>query len=249
MAINKESNVYTVVFATIMVVVVGGILAFLSLSLKDKQEANGRVKKKIEILSALLTADEMSKVDRTNAEAKYDEFIKEGVLLTSAGVVVKEGVEGKEAAFGVDIKGEYKNKNIAVKDRQYPMFIAEKDGKTLYIIPVIGKGLWGPIWGNLCISEDMRTISGASFGHQGETPGLGAEISQGFFVDRWTKANEVITNETGEFVPFEIVKDGTGTNPNKIDGITGGTITSKGVEEMVNRCLVPYTVYFKTKKS
>jgi len=249
MAMNKESNVYTVIFATVMVVVVGGILAFLSLSLKDKQEANGRVKKKIEILSALLSADEMSKIDRTNAEAKYDEFIKEGVLLTSTGILVKEGIEGKEAAFGVNIKGEYKDKNIAIKDRQYPMFIAQKDGKTLYIIPVIGKGLWGPIWGNLCISEDMRTISGASFGHQGETPGLGAEISQGFFVDRWTKSNEVISDEAGDFSSFEIVKDGSGTKPNKIDGITGGTITSKGVEEMVNRCLVPYTVYFKTKKS
>lgn len=245
MAINKESNAYTIIFATVMVVVVGGILAFLSLSLKPMQEANGKIKKKMEILKALLTTQEYQTISRTNAEAKYAEYIKAEVVLDESGKIIEEG---KDAAFNVDIKTEFKDKTLPVSKRNYPMFIAEKEGKKLYIIPIIGKGLWGPIWGNICVSEDKRSISGASFGHQGETPGLGAEISQGFFIDRWTKGDEKISDENGEFQKFEVVKDGSGPNPTKIDGISGGTITSKGVEEMVNRCLVPYTVYFKNLK-
>jgi Na+-transporting NADH:ubiquinone oxidoreductase subunit C len=92
----------------------------------------------------------------------------------------------------------------------------------------------------------MATIKGASFGHQGETPGLGAEISTPFFVARWV--GEKISDQNGEFVKFEVVKDGTGANPQKVDGITGGTITSKGVEEMANRCLAVYAKYFKNTK-
>lgn len=242
MAINKESNSYTILFATLMVVVVGGILAFLSLSLKPMQEANGKIKKKMEILKALLSPQEFQSITRVNAEAKYDEYIKAEVVLSQNGKVLEEA---KSAAFNVDIKAEYKDKNLSVAKRKFPMFIAEKQGKKLYIIPIIGMGLWGPIWGNVCVSEDKRSIAGASFGHQGETPGLGAEISQGFFIDRWTKGEEKIADENGDYIPFEVVKDGSGPKPNKIDGISGGTITSKGVEEMVNRCLVPYTVYFQ----
>ncbi|MBU3658357.1 MAG: NADH:ubiquinone reductase (Na(+)-transporting) subunit C [Flavobacteriales bacterium] len=245
MAINKESNTYTILFATIMVVVVGGILAFLSLSLKPMQEANGKIKKKMEILKALLTTEEFQTISRSNADAKYADYIKAEIVLDQSGKVIQEG---KDAAFNVDIKSEYKDKNLPAVKRSFPMFIAEKNGKKLYVIPIIGKGLWGPIWGNVCIAEDKRSISGASFGHQGETPGLGAEISQGFFIDRWTKGDEKISDDNGDFTPFEVVKDGTGPNPTKIDGISGGTITSKGVEEMVNRCLVPYTIYFKSLK-
>jgi len=242
MAINKDSNSYTIIFATIMVIVVGGILAFLSLSLKPMQEANGKIKKKMEILKALLTTEEFQSISRLNAEAKYEEYIKAEIVLDEEGKVIQEG---KDVSFDVDIKSEYKDKNLAVSKRSYPMFIAEKEGEKLYVIPIIGRGLWGPIWGNVCVSEDKRSIAGASFGHQGETPGLGAEISQGFFIDRWTKGDEKISDENGDFLPFEVVKNGSGPYPTKIDGISGGTITSKGVEEMVNRCLVPYTVYFK----
>lgn len=242
MAINKESNSYTILFATLMVVIVGGILAFLSLSLKPMQETNGKIKKKMEILKALLSEKEFSTISRLNASAEYDKYVKQEVVLNEEGKLLSEG---KNVAFNVDIKKEYKDKNLPISKRQFPMFISEKQGKKLYIIPVVGQGLWGSIWGNICVSEDKRSIAGASFGHKGETPGLGAEISQGFFIDRWTKGDEKISDENGEFQKFEVVKDGSGPKPNKIDGISGGTITTKGVEEMVNRCLVPYTVYFQ----
>lgn len=249
MAMNKESNTYTIIFATIMVVVVGGLLAFLAISLKERQEANGEIKKKMEVLSALLSPEEMKKVSRENAEVEYAKYITSGVVLNAQGKVLVDGEKGKDAAFKANIQAEYKDKKIAAQDRNYPMFVAEKEGKKLYIIPVVGMGLWGPIWGNICVAEDKRSIAGASFGHKGETPGLGAEISLGFFIDRWVKGDEKISDEEGNYSAFEVVKDGSGIKPTKIDGISGGTITSKGVEEMINRCLIPYTVYFKSLKN
>lgn len=248
MGMDKEGNAYTIIFSTIMVVVVGGLLAFLAISLKERQDANGQIKKKMEVLSALLSSEEMKKITRENAEVEYEKYIVGGLVLNAAGKVLVDGEKGKEAAFQANIQAEYKDKNIDAKDRNYPMFVAEKKGKTLYIIPIVGMGLWGPIWGNICVAEDKRSIAGASFGHKGETPGLGAEIALGFFIDRWVKGDEKISDEEGNYSAFEVVKDGSGIKPTKIDGISGGTITSKGVEEMINRCLVPYTVHFKTSQ-
>lgn len=241
MALNKEANGYTFGFAIALVTVVGVILASLSMGLKDRQEKNGIVKKKIDILKAMLPQEEADKINRQNAEAEFDKYVN----LDDAMVLNNEGepVEGVDA-FDVDIKKEYKDKNLSEEDKNYPLFVAQKDGENLYVIPVVGKGLWGPIWGNICLDSDMRTILGASFGHQGETPGLGAEITQQFFIDRWI--GEKITDENGNFTAFEIVKDGSGANPKKVDGITGGTITSKGVEEMANRCLQVYASYFNS---
>lgn len=244
MAINKESNGFTIGFAVLLVVVVGTVLAMLSLGLKPQKDKNAEVKKQLEILSALLDLD-ANGIDRKNAKEEFSKYVdlKEAVVLDSEGNV-KEGAD----AFSVDIQAEYKDKNLKDKDKNYPMFIAMKDGKKQYIIPVVGKGLWGPIWGNICLDEDMSTIVGASFGHKGETPGLGAEIQQKFFIDRWI--GERISDDNGEFTKFEIVKDGSGSKmPQKVDGITGGTITSKGVEEMANRCLEVYAKYFKNLKN
>lgn len=243
MALNKESNGYTFGFAIVLVVVVGTVLAMLSMGLKEKQDQNGVVKKKMDILKAMLPKAEGDKINRANADGEFDKYIHldEAIVLGADGQVVTD-----VKAFDVDIQKEYKDKTIPANKRHYPVFIANKDGKKLFVMPIVGKGLWGPIWGNICLGEDMNTIVGASFGHKGETPGLGAEITQPFFVNRWI--SETIADENGDFTKFEIVKDGSGASPQKVDGITGGTITSKGVEEMANRCLSVYASYFKTLK-
>lgn len=253
MAINKESNGYTFAFAIILVVVVGSGLALLAKGLKPMQDKNQIVKKQMDILSAMMDLEEAG-ITRKNAQEEFKKYVnlENAVVLNYKGEVI-EGVydvDGKiipGGAFDVDIKKEYKDKKRKEEHRNYPLFVAEQDGKKRYIIPIVGKGLWGPIWGNLCLDEDMKTIIGASFGHQGETPGLGAEIKQSFFIDRWV--GEKIS-EDGEFQKFEIVKDGSGAKvESKIDGITGGTITSKGVEEMVNRCASVYVPYFDSLKN
>ena len=244
MALNKESNGYTFGFAIVLVVVVGSSLALLSMGLKDKQDQNQEVKKKIDILKAMLPVEEGDKINRSNADETFKKYIdaSDALILSAEGNVIGNGKD----AFKIDIQKDFKDKTIDPEDRKYPLFIGKKDGKTVYILPVVGKGLWGPIWGNISIGDDMNTIVGVSFGHKGETPGLGAEITQQFFIDRWL--NETITDENGDFGKFEIVKDGSGANPKKVDGITGGTITSKGVEEMTNRSLAVYSTYFKTLK-
>jgi Na+-transporting NADH:ubiquinone oxidoreductase subunit C len=244
MALNKESNGYTFGFAIVLVVVVGAILALLSMGLKDKQKQNEEVKKKMDILKAMLPVEEGDKISRKNAEETFSKYINEedALILSADGKVVGKGKD----AFKIDIQKDFKDKTIDKKDRKYPLYIGKREGKTVYIMPVVGKGLWGPIWGNISLGDDMNTIIGVSFGHKGETPGLGAEITQQFFKDRWI--NETIADENGNFGKFEIVKDGTGANPKKVDGITGGTITSKGVEEMANRSLAVYSTYFKTLK-
>ena len=254
MAMNRESNGYTFGFAIAMVVVVGTILSLLAIGLKPMRQANDVQKKQLEILSAFIDLDQAG-ISRKNVADKFNEFVnlEEAVVLNYKGEIIDgvydvKGNVVKGTAFDVDIQQEYKDKKRAGEHKNYPLFIATQEGKKLYVIPVIGKGLWGPIWGNICLGEDMNTIVGASFGHKGETPGLGAEITQKFFVNRWI--GEKVSNEEGEFTKFEIVKDGSGgAAEKKVDGITGGTITSKGVEEMANRCLQVYATYFQNLKN
>ncbi|MFT5859764.1 MAG: Na+-transporting NADH:ubiquinone oxidoreductase subunit C [Flavobacteriaceae bacterium] len=244
MAVNKDSNGYTFAFAISLVVVVGTLLAGIALWTKPFQDKNDEVKKKMNILKAMLPEKEADAVTRKNATEEFDKYVD----LNDAIVLDINGQLKDTPAFDVDIKKQYRDKTLSDEDRDYPLFIAEIDGRTAYIIPVVGNGLWGPIWGNICLDEDMRTIKGATFDHKGETPGLGAEIKQAFFVKGWL--GEAIVNDEGVVVKFEVVKDKSGAaNQEKVDGITGGTITSKGVEEMVNRGLKPYVAYFKSLKN
>ena len=216
MAINKESNGYTFGFAIAMVVVVGAVLALIAMATKPFKDTNDEVKKKMDIVKALLPKDESEKINRKNAEEEFAKYVNlENALVIDLNGKKKEGKE----AFDVDIRKENRDKTLSEEDKNYPLFIAEIEGKKAYIIPVVGKGLWGPIWGNVCLDEDMRTIKGATFDHKGETPGLGAEIKQAFFIKGWL--GEKVSNEDGEFEKFEVVKDKSGTKDKKIDGITG----------------------------
>lgn len=248
MAINKDSNGYTFGFAIVLVVVVGAILAGVAMATKPYQEKNEAVKKKMNIIKAILPKKEAEKVTRKNAPGLFDEMVNlDSALVLDINGNVREDIKG-DKILDIDIKKEYRDKTMKDEDKNFPLFIAvDRKGNKSYVIPVVGKGLWGPIWGNICLGEDMRTIKGATFDHKGETPGLGAEIKQGFFIDRWI--GEEITGEDGTPTKFEIVKDNTGKLSNgKVDGITGGTITSKGVEEMINRGMKPYIEYFKSLK-
>ena len=232
MAINKNSNSYTFGFAILMVIVVGSLLAVASQGLKTRQEKNATDKKMMSILSAI-------NIDATreNAQEMYNKYVIDSKIIS--------GKDLNAEAFNVDIKKEFRDKNISVSDRNYPLYICEKDGDKYYIIPVVGTGLWGPIWGFVALESDFKTIYGANFDHKSETPGLGAEIKYASYSDQYT--GETISDTTGSFQPIIVVKDGSGSGINsKVDGITGGTITSKGVEEMTTRTLEVYVNYFKS---
>ena len=232
MAIDKNSNSYTFGFAILMVIVVGSLLAVASQGLKTRQEKNATDKKMMSILSAI-------NIDATreNAQEMYNKYVIDSKIIS--------GKDLNAEAFNVDIKKEFRDKNLSVSDRNYPLYICEKDGDKYYIIPVVGTGLWGPIWGFVALESDFKTIYGANFDHKSETPGLGAEIKYASYSDQYT--GETISDTTGSFQPIIVVKDGSGSGINsKVDGITGGTITSKGVEEMTTRTLEVYANYFKS---
>ena len=236
MDVNKNS--YTFTFSAILVIVVAATLAFAAESLKPLQKENVRLEKMQNILASV-------KIEATpdDANAKFDQYIAEQVILDSKGNIIQP--EGR-TAFDIDVVKEYKT--IDEADRVYPLFIFEDAGKRKYIVPLAGKGLWGPIWGYIAFDGDMNTVYGSTFDHKTETPGLGAEINQPDFQDKFV--NKTIFDESGKFVSVEVVKGGTDVagDDHRVDGISGGTITSKGVGEMIERTLNIYVPYFEGNK-
>ena len=231
---NKENNGYIFGFATLLVVIVGTILAVLSIVLKPFQTENIENERKQNILKAI-----QIEVSRDEAGEKFKKYIQQEVVLNYKA----EQIGNK--AFDVDIQKEYKSISRA-EDRQYPLFICQKDGQEYYVIPLIGTGLWGAIWGFVALQKDANTIYGASFDHKSETPGLGAEITEFSFYNQFV--NKKMTNEKGVYTAIQVVKPGSVMlDQHKVDGITGGTLTSVGVEEMLNRTLRIYYQYFHKK--
>ena len=239
MQVNKDANGYTFVFSIILVIVVGVILSSLSLGLSDLKKANVEVKKKMNILSALGVES-----TRKDGIDKYKKFILDSYVISHDGSLQKD-LPIEKQAFSLDVQKQFRDKTIKLNERLYPIFEADKDGEKLFVLPVVGKGLWGPVWGFIALADDYETIVGTSFDHKGETPGLGAEISQSFFENRYN--GEKIAS-SGTFTPIKVVQNGSGYEDQKVDGITGGTITSKGVEKMVNETMEVYYKYFSKNK-
>lgn len=134
--------------------------------------------------------------------------------------------------------------NIDADKRQVPLYVAEVDQKTYYILPLRGKGLWGPIWGYVAVEGDGNTVYGATFGHKTETPGLGAEIATPFFQDKFPGKKLFSSNYDGIQV-----RKGDASGDQQVDGISGGTITSVGVQDMIQDCLKAYKPYLLKKNA
>lgn len=227
---NVNSNAYTYTFATVMVVLVAALLSGASLGLKSKQESNVKQEKMQSILASVGV-----QVDRSEAQSAYDDVIKQ-VLTIKGGNVVSED---RETGFNVDMAKAIKLSNM---EREAPLYVANKDGETFYIVPMRGKGLWGPVWGFVALESDGNTVIGATFDHKSETPGLGAEIATPMFTDQFPGKK---ISDAGEFKSISVVKAGTSSGDYAVDGISGGTITSNGVNDMMVDCLAPYAEYFK----
>jgi len=240
MAFNKEGNGYTVLFAAILVIVVGSGLAAMSVGLKPAQQANIEIKNKMDILGAINV--EASRKTASDLYAKH-------IVTVECLLLDENGNEKEGDVFAVNIQKEFKEEiggKLKAADMNYPLYVANVDGAKKFIIPMVGSGLWGPIWGYVAVNDDLETIYGATFFHKGETPGLGAEISTPIFQDQF--AEEKISTD-GIYTKMLMMKDASGkTQLHKVDGITGGTITSKGVEEMLDRTLQVYVDYFKKLK-
>src|SRR6056297_1051145 len=231
------SNTYIFVFSSIMVVVVAAILSIAAMTLQPLQKKNVEINKKENILTSI----------NIESTAKDAEDIFDKYIVESYGVDNKGDIKEGKDAFEVDMK---KEMNKPLEDRNLPVFISINDKEEKqYIFPVYGKGLWGPVWGYVSLEDNLSTVYGANFSHQGETPGLGAEISTEDFQNQFI--GKEIFNEQGEFVSVSVKKGGTANPQSKyeVDGISGGTITSEGVDEMLNDCLKSYIPYFENIKN
>lgn len=238
---KSYSNTYIFIFSTVMVIIVATLLTFVAESLRPYQEKNIEVEKKLDILRSVRLAAEVNTVDNKSqyVEEEYASNITKSLVIDMNGEV-KEGIE----AFTVNLKEELDKPQ---EERNLPIFIyMTPDGQEINIVPLQGKGLWGPIWGYISFRQDMSTIYGAIFAHAKETPGLGAEISEDFFQEQFL--GKKIFNEAGEFNSVMVLKGGTDPDdPHAVDAISGGTITSVALQEMIFDCLGNYETYFKNK--
>jgi len=235
MAMKQFTNRYIFTFATVMVAAVALILSTAALLLQPLQERNAEIEKKRNILASVGV-----EATEDTAEEKYEEFITGSFALNSDSEKVEDA-----NPFEVDVRKEQKK---PLDDQLFPVFIATLEGgENSYIIPLEGKGLWGPVYGYISLKEDMRTINGVTFDHKSETPGLGAEINESWFEDQFIGKKLF---EDGEFVSIMVQKGGAEEgDPHAVDAISGGTITSKGLEAMLYDCLVHYVEYMKNNSN
>lgn len=245
MAFNKENNSYTIVFAAIMVIVVGSVLAYLASALSGKIEENERFEKQQNILYAMGVNENKSEgsvnfVPTDRVETEFSKYITEQLVING------DQITNNDQAYLIDLK-----KQIAAikkgESAELPIFIGEKEEKKYYIIPMYGKGLWDAIWGFIALNENM-VVQGVYFDHKAETPGLGANIKQRYFMDDFIGESVLDNNQLkgiavakGNNDPANNIKD-----DNEVDALAGATITGNGVSAMIRESINLYKDYLET---
>ncbi len=230
---NKNSNIYQILYAAVMVLLVGTVLAFIYMALKPKQNENIANDSRKQILSAL----NLAAPNDAQVKDMYEKYIVQDLLVDTQGNITDSAAN---VAFDVDMK-----KNVKLAERLLPVMKCKlDDGSVKYVLPVYGAGLWGPIWGYIAVNDDGNTIYGANFSHEGETPGLGARITEKAFQDEFKDKHLFVD---GAFKSVAVLKKGqVATNgAEQIDALTGATITSRGVSDMMADCLAPYEAFLK----
>jgi Na+-transporting NADH:ubiquinone oxidoreductase subunit C len=262
MSKRTDSNAYTIIFAMIMVVVVGSLLAFFSSFLKPNIDENKRVEKQQNILYAMgiNDNDELNAnfISSSFAGQEFSKFVKEQLVLEVTDEKVTKlqtreeymDTNNGQEPYLIDVK-QQQNHAKEGKARKLPLFVGEKDGKTFYVAPIYGKGLWDAIWGYVSLDENM-VIQGAYFDHKGETPGLGANIKQRYFMDDFI--GEYLLTDEGDFKGVTVAKGNNDPKNErktdyKVDAIAGATITGDGVTAMIKSDLQLYVPYFKSLKN
>ncbi len=241
------SNRYIFIYSTVMVIIVAAVLSSTAILLQPRQEKN----KTIANIQGILAAVNIEATS-DNAEELYRQFVKTELGIDQDGQVAnlyRNGIleEGDVRPFDIDLKKEHYNKRMG-NPFLSPLFIAEIEGDTLYIVPMRGAGLWGPLYGNVAFGPDFNKIVGADFSHDKETPGLGAEISEGAFSDQFI--DKMIFDDSGKFNSVIVIKGGPSALSSDlkihgVDAISGGTITCNGVNDMIKNCLENYMLYIQ----
>lgn len=236
-ALDTNSNAYIIAYSVVLVVVVAFVLAFVSQTLKPMQDVNVALDKKKQILASLNVRD----LDDEASAAKYAEVVEADMVIDAKGNVVEQGAKGGEKAGFTLGSSDYKTGRLA-------LFVCRIDGSEKYVVPVYGMGLWGPIWGYVAIDADKNTVYGAYFNHESETAGLGAEIKDNRKWQEQFAGKRVFDGATGK-VALAVVKKSEVKNPaSECDAITGATLTSVGVSDMLRDCLGAYAAFFNAGK-
>ncbi len=233
---NRDSNAYTFRFAAAMVVVVASVLAFTASSLKDLQQENVRKEKMQNILATIGI-----EIDRDGAEVLFNEYITSQLALRNDGTVD----ESVDPFSGIKLALELKKEPT---QQRFPLYLADVEGASYYIIPLRGAVLWDAIWGYIALESDRNTIKGAVFDHKAETAGLGAEITQQWFMDRFV--GEKVFDNDGKLVGISVSKTNNDPkdldkNDHEVDAISGATITGDGVSDMIIERLTHYQPYLE----
>lgn len=230
MKTDTNSNAYTIAYSSAVVVVVAFLLAFASKALEPASAANERIDKKKQILASL----NIRGIGNGEVEERYRECVTCDKIIRADGSTADEGGAGDGAGFKVSMKD--------ITDSCLPVYCCRVGGKTKYVIPLNGKGLWGGIWGYIALDEDKNTVFGAYFSHASETAGLGARITERAFQDQFI--GKKVFGESGGAVLLSVVKK---REPDKADfqcdGISGATLTSEGVSDMIKDCLAKYRAF------
>ncbi len=225
MRLNTNSNAYTVIYAAVMVIIVAFLLAFVSSALRNTQEANVENDTKGQILTALRMDKGQVDVQRTFSQKVQDMLYEDGQLVPYEGKFL--------TSYGTEIK-----------NGRLHVFVATTDDGLKYVLPVTGRGLWGGLWGYIALDDDLRTVYGAYFYHESETAGLGARIGEAEFRDSFR--GKQIKAEGEEGIALTVVKHGTVKDEaHEVDGVTGATLTSKGVAAMVEEGLGQYAAFLE----
>ncbi|MEZ3550196.1 MAG: NADH:ubiquinone reductase (Na(+)-transporting) subunit C [Muribaculaceae bacterium] len=234
---NRQSNTYTIIYSIVLVLVVGVVLSVVYQALRPMQVENINNDTKRQILAAARIVPENGE----SIAELFTQHIKDSYLVDMAGNKADSSVD----AFSVNVAAESKK---PASERLLPVFECTTDNGLKYIIPVYGAGLWGPIWGYIAFDDNGDTIFGAYFAHQGETPGLGAEIEKPAFRSQFDGKDVFSAN--GDFTSVAVVKVGKEPQDKAwVHAVSGGTITSQGVQKMLFDSLEPYTTFLKNLSS
>lgn len=238
---NRNSNSYTIIYSIIMVVVVASVLAFTAINLKSRQEENVTIEKMGAILTSIGQAKGANEAPdkQTYISDEFKKFITRTFFVDSMGRITE--------AEPTVVLGALSNlPKVFDSKTAMPVFEAKlPNDSTLFVVPMTGKGLWGPVWGYVALNADCNTIFGASFDHKSETPGLGAEIALPAFSNQFVGKRLF---EEGQFKSINLTK-GVGSsadNFHAVDAISGGTLTSNGVKKMLLSCLGDYVAFFES---
>ena len=236
MKLNTNSNSYIIAYASLTVVVVAFILAFVFQILKPLQEKNVSLDKKRQILAALNIRD----IDNNQVEAEYKSIIEADEVLDSQNKIILPGQAGGESdGFKLD-GGDNKKGKLA-------LFVCKVNNQKKFVIPVYGMGLWGNISGYIAINEDKETIYGVYFNHESETAGLGAEIKDNRKWQEQFKGKHLFSGNSKDKIALSICKKVDNPSPNQVDGVTGATLTCDGVNNMLHDGIAKYLVFLKNK--